>query len=352
MSPTRFDAIIVGAGFAGLAAAETLHAAGRSVVVLEARDRIGGRAHSIPSGDGAIELGATWYWSNEPLVHEYVDRFGVAVFPQYLAGDAVFQPDQERRQRLVGNPVDSPANRFVHGAADLARRIAACLPEEAIHLDEPVVAIDVTDSEVEVSTSTARYVADWVVGAVPPALLAEQIRVTPDLPQSLRELAESTHVWMGDALKAVAFYDHANWREQGLSGSAISYTGPFREFHDHSGTDGHPAAIFAFAPSQHLASLDDKQIETAFRQQLRALFGETAADPREVYVADWRRQIYTTPRHPAAQTGTASYGSPELRAPIHERILLASTETARGFAGHIEGALLAGKDAAGRILSP
>ena len=54
------DVLIIGAGAAGLAAAEQLSRAGLNVTILEARDRIGGRIHSIPSKTGSlpIELGA------------------------------------------------------------------------------------------------------------------------------------------------------------------------------------------------------------------------------------------------------------------------------------------------------
>jgi len=54
------DVLVVGAGMAGLAAAERLAAAGRRVLVLEARDRIGGRIHTAhdPDLDVPVELGA------------------------------------------------------------------------------------------------------------------------------------------------------------------------------------------------------------------------------------------------------------------------------------------------------
>jgi monoamine oxidase len=53
-------AVVIGAGLAGLAAARDLEAAGWRVVVLEARDRIGGRCWSVElaGGEGIIELGA------------------------------------------------------------------------------------------------------------------------------------------------------------------------------------------------------------------------------------------------------------------------------------------------------
>ncbi len=350
MNAERYDAIVIGAGFAGLAAAEALHEAGRSVLVLEARDRVGGRARSVRVPGGCVDLGATWFWHNEPLVREYVDRFEAPVFPQHLEGDAVFEPDRERRQRLSGNPIDGPALRFALGAEDLARRIAGLLPEGTIRFSEPVTAIEANDTGVQVTTAVHCYGAEHAVVAVPPALLAEQIACTPEIPARLREMAETTAVWMGGMIKAVAVYERPAWREQGLAGSAISYAGPFREFHDHSGPDGRPAAIFAFAPSAPLATLDSRQLEDAFRAQLRSLFGEAAAAPSEILIADWRLEGYTSPQHAVPSADTAGYGALALREPVHGRILLASTETAPAYAGHIEGALLAGRDAAQCIL--
>ena len=51
---------MVGAGVAGLTAADALRCAGVEVVVLEARDRIGGRTWTVPLGDGRLDLGAAW----------------------------------------------------------------------------------------------------------------------------------------------------------------------------------------------------------------------------------------------------------------------------------------------------
>lgn len=57
---STFDTIVIGAGMSGLASARMLADAGQSVVVLEARDRIGGRMHTDRSAGFPVDLGASW----------------------------------------------------------------------------------------------------------------------------------------------------------------------------------------------------------------------------------------------------------------------------------------------------
>jgi monoamine oxidase len=58
----RADVLVIGAGIAGLRAAELLRERGLDVVVLEARDRVGGRIHSVQSSGFAMDLGPTWLY--------------------------------------------------------------------------------------------------------------------------------------------------------------------------------------------------------------------------------------------------------------------------------------------------
>src|SRR5438445_8593515 len=66
---SQADAIVVGAGVAGLAAAETLARGGLQVILLEARDRVGGRLWTSSTGDGhPVELGAEFIHGRPPAM--------------------------------------------------------------------------------------------------------------------------------------------------------------------------------------------------------------------------------------------------------------------------------------------
>src|ERR687885_1727204 len=84
MDRREAEVVVVGAGLAGLSAARELRAAGRDVVVLEARDRVGGRTLNHPIGDGkVVELGGQWVGPTQDRVLALAKDLGVATFPTY-----------------------------------------------------------------------------------------------------------------------------------------------------------------------------------------------------------------------------------------------------------------------------
>jgi monoamine oxidase len=86
------DLVVVGAGLAGLAAARASAAAGASVVVVEARDRVGGRVLNEEIGDGnVVEVGAQWIGPTQDRLAALAAELGVRTFPTYGEGENVIE---------------------------------------------------------------------------------------------------------------------------------------------------------------------------------------------------------------------------------------------------------------------
>jgi monoamine oxidase len=91
------DVVVIGAGFAGLTAARNVVAGGRSVIVLEARDRVGGRVwnHDLPGGH-ISERGGTFVGPTQDHVMALAGELGVGTFETYDTGDDVYVADGQR----------------------------------------------------------------------------------------------------------------------------------------------------------------------------------------------------------------------------------------------------------------
>ena len=133
MEHLEADVCVVGAGFAGLTAARRLTQEGLSAVVLEARERVGGRAHTemLPGG-ATIDHGGAWLGPGQDAAYGLAAELGVATYPTYTAGKSVFVKNGvAKRYSGSGPALTGPAaarqRRYrdeaprPHGAAGAAR---------------------------------------------------------------------------------------------------------------------------------------------------------------------------------------------------------------------------------------
>lgn len=83
------DVVVVGGGLAGLMAARRLTEAGKTVHVLEARDRVGGRTLSEDIGGARFDLGGQWLGPGQARVEALVKEFGIHTFPTWHTGKKI-----------------------------------------------------------------------------------------------------------------------------------------------------------------------------------------------------------------------------------------------------------------------
>jgi monoamine oxidase len=80
------ETCVIGAGLSGLRAAVDLRAAGRDVVVLEARDRVGGRLETVAMGDGKVDVGGQWIGPTQDRLEALARDLSVPTFAHYEKG--------------------------------------------------------------------------------------------------------------------------------------------------------------------------------------------------------------------------------------------------------------------------
>ncbi len=102
MTEITRDVVIVGAGAAGLTAANELKKAGLSVAVLEARDRVGGRLWTDTIEGAMLEIGGQWISPDQTALIETVADLGLDTFSRYREGDSVYVGPDGTAHRFTG----------------------------------------------------------------------------------------------------------------------------------------------------------------------------------------------------------------------------------------------------------
>jgi putrescine oxidase len=113
------DVVIVGAGATGLTAATQLRQAGLSVVVLEARDRVGGRLWTNLVEGQMFEIGGQWVSPDQTALLDTLGELGLETYARYREGDSVYVGTDGVAKRFTGDIF--PANE--HTRAEIERLI-------------------------------------------------------------------------------------------------------------------------------------------------------------------------------------------------------------------------------------
>ena len=445
--PAEADVAVVGAGLSGLTAARELTAAGASVVVLEARERVGGRLLGVRVGEGAVvDLGGEYFG---PLGHKIIEaarsvdvpeqrvndqgykllevRGGIRRYKGYIpnagavaladcaqalarfermvrqvptaapwtaakarewdsqtlatwmkrnfrtrAGRELFEMSSEAIwcastadfsllhalfysrsyesfEYLGSVRKGSQERRFQGGAVAIPERMADGLGD-AVALGCPVRDIAHDGGRVRVAGDGFAVSARRAIVALPP-VMAGRIAYDPPLPGQRDQLVQRLNP--GSALKYVAVYEKAWWREDGLSGQATSTRGPLAAIFDTIPPGGNCALITGFGggrKARALGELPERARREAVLDQFARLFGERARNPDEFHEKNWSDDPWARGCYNAiATTGALTAFGPALRKPVG-RIHWAGAETGIHANGSMGGAVDAGERAAAEVL--
>ena len=186
--------IIVGAGFAGLIAARELQTAGISCEIIEARDRIGGRAWTADRMGRPLELGATWVHWHQPHIWTEITRYGQQIeaspynlHAYWITGGQVKDAPEEEVDNLLAAPMEkifehsreyfpnpyNPLQILSEDSSTSAELKEQFLADDAASVLDAVRGGEFTDEEVDLCDAywSAGYIGNPNTGS---ALMAKQ----------------------------------------------------------------------------------------------------------------------------------------------------------------------------------
>lgn len=406
MAGGEFDVVIVGGGAAGIGAGRRLHDAGISCLIVEARDRLGGRGWTSSASGFPLDHGCGWLhsadnnpwvpiaerqgrtidkssapWSRPALPYGFPpdeqDEFREALgrfFAQVETANA--EPDRAAAQLLPPggrwNALINAINTYISGAEleqlsleDLAnyagndvnwrvvegygRTIAAHADGVPVALGCPVCAVDHSGSRIKIETAKGMLTAAQVIVTLPTSLIAaEAVRFTPALPEKI-EAAQGLPLGLAD--KLFLALDEAEKFEAGCSlFGDINRTGTatynFRPF-------GRPMIEAYFGGRQAAALEADGEaafVDFALGELTAKLGGDFAKRVTPIALHRWGADPLARGSYSYALPGKAACRQ-TLAAPVDARLFFAGEACSTHDFSTAHGALETGIAAAEQIIA-
>jgi monoamine oxidase len=401
-SPVQTDVLVIGAGAAGLAAAAALERAGRSVLVVEARDRIGGRCatHRIPGLAAPVELGAEFIHGRPAATLALLQKANVAAVDstrtQLLAFEGKLRPvnmftqaQRVARRALTGRDVSfkaflqkqrvprltrALATMMVQGfdAADprlaSAREIVAEWMELSSSQPRPLGGygplLEFLARETKVQLQTAVREVRWKRSSVevrgtfrgepwtawaPRAVITLPIGVLPSVLKEKNSILKK--LASGPVVRVAMAFREAFW-EKAHPGVAFFHSpgAPFPTFW--TPLPMHAPLLTAWAGGPKAARLTGSSDKTLLEKALasvRSVLG-SIDEPRAFLIHDWQADPYARGGYSYVKVGGTG-AREQLAAPLEDTLFFAGEATDTEQSGTVGGALASGIRAAREVLN-
>jgi monoamine oxidase len=401
VTETNTDVVIMGAGFAGLTAARELAQQGRDVIVLEGRDRVGGRSCTATIAGVPVDLGGTFVGPTQDEVLKLAADLGCQTVPTYDDGDNLIRWRGRSRAYRGTIPKLSPRELLNLGRvrwqlARLTRRVSLQEPWtsdpalDAVTLADWLRSIRASSSSRDLMAIVSRVT--WGCEPDEVSLLhavryvkaaggmdrmldtrggAQQDRFPGGTQQIALRMADGLgpRVRLGAVVRRVEWRDDGVavafdggqvaarfaivavpfWRANGQSGQALSDQGPVFITFDVSPSAAGPGILLGFTDSRTFDPLPAHERREAALACFADIFGDEALDPIDYMDHCWGLEPFA-PGGPTAAVPPGSwtrYG-PCLRQPVGP-VHWAGTETADEWTGFLDGAVRSGRRAAAEV---
>jgi monoamine oxidase len=343
--------IIIGAGLSGLLTAYRLKKVGIPFKILEARDRIGGRIHTVfGTNETPIEMGATWFGNQHRHLKALLEELGIEYFEQYMERTVYYQASPSSPTELVQIPSQAPSYRIFGGTSNLINTLYQKLDKNDIILNQSVTEIKFQSDSVQLIADQI-FVGSRVVLAIPPKLWAKRILFEPNLPADLIQIAEQTHTWMEDSIKIALTYKQPFWLAEGRSGTLFSNAGPITEFYDHCNSERSRYALCGFINSSY-KELGDRERRALVIAQLKDVFGAKVEEFMDYQECVWSREENTfeaaeIPHYPHQNNGNQIFR----QSYFGDKLVFSSSESASESPGYMDGAVCSANLTAKKLIA-
>ncbi|TIS56304.1 MAG: flavin monoamine oxidase family protein [Mesorhizobium sp.] len=417
----RTDVVIVGAGFTGLSAAHEFNKGGVDFVLLEARDRVGGRVEAARNGLGErIDSGGQFLCEDMPELMALVKARGKTLVETHVEGDFVTQPRMSKKEAertyLASMAIRDRMNAIAPDDPDIAgltvaawldrqndpgeakaafrsmieglwcqameklplwhlidndRRITNEVAElqyfvrETMHsladdlardlgdrlrLNAPVSTMEWGPGRVRLILAAGSIQVRAALVAVPP-MMASKLEFVPSLPAALER---ALGVWQsGAVIKMLVRYPAAFWRAKGLSGMLMWRDPPALFACDVSRDDGHAAlVVFVGGPlALRWRELGDAALRAEVAARLEEALGTEAAGFTDLSYRDWTGDRWSGGGYSDLIVDATATNAEQTILAGAPPVYFASSELSPSFPGYVEGAIIAGRIAARKIIT-
>ncbi|KAK7882334.1 hypothetical protein WMY93_028508 [Mugilogobius chulae] len=370
---STYDVIVVGGGISGLSAAKLLKASGLSPVVLEARDRVGGRTFTVQNKQTKwVDLGGAYVGPTQNRILRLAREYGVQTYKvnerenlvHYINGKShpfksSFPPTWNPLVYLDFNnffrtmdEMGKEERKFQGGSSQISECMAKELGDR-VKLQSAVYKIDQRETQWCFEFLIQFVQAKYVVLAIPPGLNVK-VHFNPELPPLRNQLIH--RVPMGSVIKCMVYYKENFWRKKGYCGSMMieDNGSPIGLTLDDTKPDGTVPAIMGFILASKCRELSGLTKEERLKRICeifsKVLGTDEALHPVHYEEKNWCEEEYSGGCYTAYfPPGILTQYGRVLREPFG-RLYFAGTETATEWSGYMEGAVEAGERAAREIM--